>query len=264
MERVVVSGQTMGRPPHVRRQFRFRSGALSHPGAVRTNNEDFVFAGQNLIAVADGVGGNVFGEVASEVVVAAISYLEDRIYLKDPDAELSEAASYANERLARAIDEDRARAGMATTLTALRLDGSSLLILHVGDSRAYALRQDRCRRLTRDDSLVQGLVDSGAITESEALRHPARSVVLQALSGGAVRPHITTHELLAGDRYLACTDGLSDYVDESVIGRLLRSNADPDSCCTALIDEALAVGAPDNVSCVVADVEPLEAVATTP
>jgi PPM family protein phosphatase len=261
VERVAVSAETMGRPPHVRRQFRFQSAAMSHPGAVRTNNEDFVFAGQNLIAVADGVGGNVYGEVASEVVVAAISYLEDRIYLKDPDSELNEAANYANYRLARAIDEDRGRAGMATTLTALRLDGTSLLILHVGDSRAYALRGDQWRRLTRDDSLVQGLVDSGAITEAEALRHPARSVVLQALNGGPVDPHVTVEDVRAGDRYLVCSDGLTDYVDESVIGDLLRHHADREAGCAALIDAALAAGAPDNVSCVVADVEPLEVAA---
>jgi protein phosphatase len=224
---------------------------------VRSNNEDFVFAGQNLIAVADGVGGNVCGEIASEIVVAAISYLEDRIYMKDPDAELTDATRYANYRLARAIDEDSGRTGMATTLTALRLDGSSLVVLHVGDSRAYAVGPDRLERLTRDDSLIQGLLDAGAITAVEARRHPARSVVLQALNGGPVSPRITVSDVQAGDRYLVCSDGLTDYVPETVIGGLLDHHADLEACCTALVGAALEVGAPDNVSCVVADVERL-------
>jgi PPM family protein phosphatase len=258
MERVLIPARSLGPLPHARRLFRFRSAGISDVGGVRQNNEDFVFAGQNLIAVADGVGGNVYGEVASEVVVAAISYLEDRVYAKDPDEEMSEAANYANGRLARAIDEDHNLYGMASTLTALRLDGSALTVLHVGDSRAYLLRDGAFSRLTRDDSLVQGLLDVGEITDSEAQRHPARSVVSQALDGGSVRPHVTTRRVEPGDRYLVCSDGLTDYVSESSISQTLAENADPSACCTALVGAALAVGAPDNVSCVVADVQPLE------
>lgn len=258
MERVLIPTRSLGPLPHARRLFRFRSAAMSHVGGVRQNNEDFVLSGQNLIAVADGVGGNVFGEVASEVVVAAIAYLEDRVYIKAPGDEVSEAVNYANLRLARAIDEDHDLFGMASTLTALRLDGSSLIVLHVGDSRAYALRNSDFSRLTRDDSLVQGLVDGGEITDAEAMRHPARSVVLQALNGGPVRPHVATRRVAPGDRYLVCSDGLSDYVSDASIGAILAGIPDPSSCCTALVDAALAVGAPDNVSCVVADVEPLE------
>ncbi len=257
MERVLVPARSLGPVPHPRRLFRFESAALSHPGAVRENNEDYVLAGQNLIAVADGVGGNVFGEVASEVVVAAIAYLEDRVYLKDPRVEVSEAADYANVRLARAIDRDHELRGMASTLTALRLDGASVLVLHVGDSRAYVWRDGEFSRLTRDDSLVQGLLDGGEITAAEAARHPARSVVLQALDGGPVRPHVTTRPAEPGERYLVCSDGLTDYVSEPSIGRILAETADRSACCTALVDAALAVGAPDNVSCVVADVQPL-------
>jgi PPM family protein phosphatase len=257
MERVLVPARSLGPLPHPRRLFRFESAALSHVGGVRQNNEDYVLAGQNLIAVADGVGGNAFGEVASEVVVAAISYLEDRVYTKDPRVEVSEAADYANVRLARAIDQDHDLRGMASTLTALRLDGASVLVLHVGDSRAYVSRDGEFTRLTRDDSLVQGLIDLGELTDAEASRHPARSVVLQALDGGSVRPHVTTRPADPGDRYLVCSDGLSDYVRESSIGRILAGTAEPAACCSALVDAALAVGAPDNVSCVVADVRPL-------
>jgi PPM family protein phosphatase len=258
VERVAVPARTTGRLPHPRRVFRFQSAALTDAGTVRGNNEDFVFAGSTLIAVADGVGGNVYGEVASEVVVGAIAYLEDGVYVKDPVVELNEAATYANERLARAIDEDRSRLGMATTLTALRLDGAALMVLHLGDSRAYLLRAGRWQQLTRDDSLVQDLVDSGAITPDEALHHPARAVVSQALNGGAYRPYVAAHDVRTGDRYLVCSDGLTDYVEPSGIARTVSEVADRSSCCAALIDAALRTGAPDNVSCVVADVQPWE------
>jgi len=224
---------------------------------VRGNNEDFVFAGNHLVAVADGVGGSVYGEVASEVVIEAISYLEDEVYQGEPADEVRAAVQYASERLVRSIEEDAARRGMATTLTALRLDGPSVVVLNVGDSRAYLLRDGQLRQLTRDDSLVQDLVDAGAITDAEAYRHPARSVVLQALNGGPVEPRLTVHDAADGDRYLVCSDGLSDFVDEAVLAGILREGPDPSSCCDSLIAAALDVGAPDNVSCAVADVRPL-------
>ena len=257
MERVLVPDHTGGPAPSARRVLRFDSAALSHPGAVRDDNEDFVFAGTNLLAVADGVGGNVFGEVASEIVITAIAYLEDPASAKAPGVELGEAVQYANACLARAVADDPARAGMATTLAALRLDGAALMAVHVGDSRAYRLRDGEFTRLTRDDSLVQELVDSGAITEAEARRHPARSVVVQALNGGPNQPHVSTYDALIGDRYLVCSDGLSDYVDEDSIEHVVSARSDLDACGAALIDAALAAGAPDNVSCVVGDVRPL-------
>ena len=254
MERVRVPEESLRREPGPRRQLRFVSAALSHPGQARPNNEDFVFAGENLVAVADGVGGSVHGEIASEVAVNAIAYLEDAGYTKDPHQEMADAAGRANEQLLRAMEEDRSRHGMATTLTALRLDGPSLVVLHVGDSRAYRLRGGEFRPLTHDDSLVQGLVDIGAITEDEARRHPARSVVLQALNGEPVHPHVTVLDAAVGDRVLVCSDGLTDYVDESTIAEVVAVQPSPGGCCEELVRATLAAGAPDNVSCVVADV----------
>jgi serine/threonine protein phosphatase PrpC len=240
-----------------RRVFRFVGAALSHPGEVREHNEDFAFSGHNLIAVADGVGGNVFGEVASEIVMTAIAYLDDRIYKFRPDEELREAVEYANFQLRTAIEQNHDLLGMATTLTALRLDGSTVVVLNAGDSRAYAVRGQSWTRVTRDDSLVQDLVDSGQLTDEEAMSHPARSIVMQALSGGAFRPTVEIRDVVAGDRYLVCSDGLTDYVDESLIGSIVVDTASPQACCEALVEAALAVGAPDNVTCVVADVHPL-------
>jgi PPM family protein phosphatase len=221
---------------------------------VRTNNEDAVFAGERLIAVADGVGGSVFGEVASAGAIDAIAYLEAAPLDGDLAATASEALQRATDRLAGDIRRDESRRGMATTLTGLLVGGDRVVVLHVGDSRAYRRRTGCWEQLTRDDSLVQGLVDAGALTSAEAQIHPARSVVLQALNGGPVEPHVQVLELAAGDRYLLCSDGLSDYVEEAHIAQIVGAHPDADECCGALLDAALTVGAPDNVSCVIADV----------
>jgi PPM family protein phosphatase len=232
----------------------FVAASCSHPGLVRDNNEDSVFAGQSLIAVADGVGGSVYGEVASARAIDAIAYLENT----RPDGPLRHFGYAALERvtatLASEVAADASRRGMATTLTALLAAGESVVVLHVGDSRAYRWRGPEWRQLTRDDSLVQGLVDAGALSADEAQRHPARSVVLQAFNGGPVEPHLTVLDVEAGDRYLICSDGLSDYVDGVDIARIAAAPSAPDDCCAHLIDAALAAGAPDNVTCVVADV----------
>ena len=257
VERVAVSHGKISEARHPRKMFRFDSAARTDVGGVREHNEDYAFAGNNLIAVADGVGGNVFGEVASEIVATAIGYLDDRIYKFAPEEELREAAEYANFRLQVAIERKPDLLGMATTLTALRLDGSSIVVLNIGDSRAYGVRDGVWARVTRDDSYVQDLVDAGHLTDDEALHHPARSIVLQALSGGAFTPTVEARDVVAGDRYLVCSDGLSDYVAESLIGEILLTSPTPAQCCDALVEAALAVGAPDNVSCVVADVQPL-------
>jgi len=222
---------------------------------VRDNNEDAAYAGCRLLAVADGVGGSVYGEIASARVIDAIAYLEAGGQ-DDAQAAALGAVERATAVLADEIERDGSRRGMATTLTGLLLAEDAVVVVHVGDSRAYRLRDGRWKQLTRDDSLVQGLVDSGALTGDEAMRHPARSVVLQALNGGRVEPHVARLDVAAGDRYLVCTDGLSDYVAEADIARIVAAEVDGSGCCAALVDAALAVGAPDNVTCVVADVRP--------
>lgn len=257
MERVAEPSRSSLAAPGPRRCFVFDAAAVSHVGLVRDGNEDFVYAGHNLIAIADGVGGNVFGEIASELVVSAISYLDDRIYGAEPDREMRQAAEYANSRLVAAIERDPALLGMATTLTALRLDGPSVVALNIGDSRAYGVRDGRCQALTRDDSIVQDLLDAGEISDDEAMRHPLRSIVLQSLSGGPFRPSTGMHETMVGDRFLVCSDGLTDCVPEPEVARILVESETPALCCDALVAATLAAGAPDNVSCAVADVAPV-------
>jgi protein phosphatase len=242
--------------PDARRLYAFDSAAVSHTGVVRDHNEDFAFVGEVLLAVADGVARSACGERASEIAIAAVAHLEQRLYRSSPADEVADAASLADRRVAEAGEQDAGLRGMATTLTVVRLDGPSVVVGQVGDSRAYRLRAGRLGRLTRDDSFVQQLVDEGIITPDQAARHPARSVVLQALGSGSVRPTVGVHDVVVGDRYLVCSDGLTDHVDEGTVGRLLGSYGDPGDCCSALLDAALDVGAPDNVTCVVGDVRP--------
>jgi PPM family protein phosphatase len=255
MERVAVSSADVAGGDGGA-QFRFDTAARSDVGAVRDHNEDFVFAGHTLLAVADGVGGSVYGEVASELVINAIAYLDDGSRAATAEDDLQAAATRANDELGAAIENDPSLQGMATTLSALRLYGSAVVALNVGDSRSYRFRAGELTRLTRDDSIVQDLVDAGVISEAEALDHPARAVVLEVLSGGPFHASTSVHEVQPGDRYLVCSDGLTDYVAETDVVALATQGS-PSAGCEALVQAALAAGAPDNVSCVLADVRPL-------
>lgn len=256
MDRVTVAEAPIGSAISPRKALRFRAAARSEAGPIRSRNEDFVYCGSNLIAVADGVGGNVHGDIASALAIRAIGYLNDRLYLVDPEDELLVAARYATDRLAEATAADPGLLGMATTLTALRLDGDAVAMLHIGDSRAYRMRDGAWLQLTRDDSFVQDLVDVGALTAEQARTHPARSVVSKALDGRPVRPHVSVQPATCGDRYLVCSDGLTDYADEADIRDAVARGSSPEESCDALIELALAARPADNVSCVVADVEP--------
>jgi protein phosphatase len=145
---------------------------------------------------------------------------------------------------------------MATTLVALLLADGGLVVGHVGDSRAYVVREGALLRLTRDDSLVQELLDRGLVSTEQAAVHPGRSVVLRTINGEPVEAHVSVVEVADGERLLVCSDGLTDAVDEATIARLLAAAPDPGAACAALLDATLAAGAPDNVTCVVGDVHP--------
>lgn len=229
-----------------------RTAAISDQGRVRENNEDAVYAGQRVAAVADGVGGGPAGEVASAIVIRALAELDTG----QTTATLAEAVQTANLRLREAIEKEPDLAGMGTTLTALYADGDELRLAHIGDSRAYRWRDGELTQLSRDDTFVQGLVDQGVISSEEARGHPHRSLVTQAMHGAVISPAYQTIDVQPGDRYLLCSDGLSDYVDDADIGDALRRHEDLAECAQALVDLALAAGAPDNVT--VALVEPVE------
>jgi protein phosphatase len=232
-----------------------RTVAVSDRGKARENNEDAVHAGRKLVAVADGVGGGPSGEVASEIVIRTLSALDGESPPAAPGAALRAAVEAANRGIRDAIEADPSLAGMGTTLTAMLADGDGLDLVHVGDSRAYAWRDGTLTQLTRDDTYVQGLVDKGVISREEARAHPQRALVTQAVHGSGVNPTFAMVTPRPGDRYLLCSDGLSDYVDDEAIARTLQEQPELAACAQQLVDLALAAGAPDNVSVILADVE---------
>jgi PPM family protein phosphatase len=227
-------------------------------GPVRENNEDALFASPRLAAVADGVGGAAAGEVASRAAINALVHLDKCRLDGALDRALSAAVASGNAAIGFMAQCRPEMAGMSTTLTAVALgDDGAYLVANVGDSRTYLLRDGALTRLTRDDSLVQRLLDSGAVSVEEARRHPQRSLVLEALDGDPRRrpPALDTVMARPGDRLLLCSDGLSDYVRDEAIGAVLRDGG-REACAERLVAMALAAGARDNVSVVVADVAP--------
>jgi protein phosphatase len=230
-----------------------RYSALTDAGHVRPNNEDAYLAAPTVIAVADGVGGEAAGEVASELAVTALVPL-DAAAPGDALAALRGAVDAANTSIRVAVEADSALTGMGTTLTALLLSGKSLVLAHAGDSRAYLLHDGEVSQLTRDDTYVQWLVDEGCISSEEAGTHPHRSVVTRVLRGAPVDATYDVRDAVLGDRYLLCSDGLPAAVTDDEVAAALRDHPDVDACAERLVELALAGGAPDNVTVVVADV----------
>ena len=230
-----------------------RYAVRSDRGLVRNNNEDSVYAGPRLLAIADGMGGHAGGEVASKIVIGAMEELDDDRPIADLIGTLRDRVDDANASLAHAVDENRELEGMGTTLTAIRFAGSRIALVHVGDSRAYLLRGGQLSQITHDDTYVQSLVDSGKLTAEEASHHPRRSMILRAMDGSQVDPDISIREARKGDRYLLCSDGLSDVVTATTLHEAL-SSGNPQECADRLIELALRGGGPDNVTCIVADV----------
>ncbi|HEX2298689.1 MAG TPA: protein phosphatase 2C domain-containing protein, partial [Pseudonocardiaceae bacterium] len=230
-----------------------RYAARSDRGLVRQNNQDSVYAGPRLLALADGMGGHAAGEVASKVVIAAFAPLDDDEPGNDLLDQLHEATLAGNAAISELVGEDPELEGMGTTLTAVLFGGNKIGLAHVGDSRAYLMRDSVLSQITHDDTFVQSLIDEGRITEDEANHHPQRSLLLKALTGHEVEPSLTVREARAGDRYLLCSDGLSGVVSTETLAEALKI-ADPQVCSDRLIELALKGGGPDNVTCIVADV----------
>ena len=244
------------------------SGSLSvavamttHPGLVRQNNEDVIAcivpdegesaASRGLLAiVADGMGGHAAGEVASAIAADTIR----RLYSErdgSPDEVLKAAFAAANEAICRRGRADPACAGMGTTCTVLALRGETAFLAHIGDSRAYLLREGRLRQISEDHSLVAQLVRDGALTPEQAAKSPQRHVILRALgTEPAVEPAVWSQglPLYPGDIFVLCSDGLTDLVDDRTIGDIVGQGLAPSGACAALIEAALAAGGIDNVS----------------
>jgi PPM family protein phosphatase len=230
-----------------------RYAARSDVGLVRSNNEDSVYAGARLLALADGMGGHAAGEVASQLVIAALAHLDDDEPGGDLLAKLDAAVHSGNSAIAAQVEMEPDLEGMGTTLTAILFAGNRIGMVHIGDSRGYMLRDGELTQITKDDTFVQTLVDEGRITKEEAHSHPQRSLIMRALTGHEVEPTLTMREVRLGDRYLLCSDGLSDPVSDETILDALKISDVTDSA-DRLIELALRGGGPDNVTVVVADV----------
>ncbi|MFJ9692992.1 PP2C family protein-serine/threonine phosphatase [Kitasatospora sp. NPDC101183] len=232
-----------------------RFAAGSHKGLIREGNEDSGYAGPRLLAVADGMGGAAAGEVASSEVLGSIVRLDEDVPGADLLTLLGDAVQGANDRLRQMVEEDPQLEGMGCTLTAMLWTGQRMGLVHVGDSRAYLLRDGSLAQITVDHTWVQRLVDEGRITPEEAETHPQRSLLMRALDGrGQVEPDLSIREVRAGDRYLICSDGLSGPVSHQTLQDTLGSYYSPEQTVQELIQLALRGGGPDNITCIVADV----------
>lgn len=232
---------------------RLEYAAASDRGLVRDDNEDSAYAGPYLLALADGMGGHAAGEVASQLMITHLRKLDGDPGDNDMLALLGGVADDANRAIADHVRQHPETDGMGTTLSALMFNGRNLALCHAGDSRGYLLRDEQLEQLTMDDTFVQSLVRDGKLDPEDVSTHPQRSLILKAYTGRPVEPTLTMIEPRPGDRFLLCSDGLSDPVTHSTIESALATGT-PAEAATKLVELALRSGGPDNVTVVVADV----------
>ncbi len=235
---------------------RIVSSSQSDKGKVRASNQDSGYAGVNLYVVADGMGGHAGGDIASALATQHVAKVDD-VY-DDSDqaiAALLDAMREANQNLSETVDKFGYLAGMGTTMDAVIFTGEIANIAHIGDSRVYLMRDSQMMQVTKDHTWVQQLVDSGKLTEEEALVHPRRNVILRVLGDTSEEPEFDIHQLEVrpGDRLLLCSDGLCGVVPTALIEENMRV-ANLDEAIELLIDEAKEYGAPDNVTVLLLEV----------
>lgn len=231
-----------------------RSAARSDAGRVRDNNEDSFHEGPRVFCVADGLGGHLAGEVASGIAARTIATL-DGVSMDEAVAHLAEEVRHANRLVHDEARSDPAKAGMGTTLTAIVIDDAAAHLAHVGDSRAYLLRDNDVQLLTVDHTVVGAMVADGTLTEEQAAQHPQRSMLTRALGTRRVVDVDVTHvPLQGGDRILLCSDGLTAVVDPLELPKLTQGN-DLDEIVERLVTVSLERGAPDNVTVVLVEVD---------
>ena len=230
----------------------------SELGLHREGNEDSGFISPRILAVADGMGGYIGGEIASSTVIKKLAEITP--VLSNPELDNDSREDILRSSV---VDMDSAIAeigsqrpelvGMGTTLTSIALFNNYALLLHIGDSRAYRIRGKKIEQLSHDHTVVQELVDQGRLTMDEVADHPQRSFLTQALMGKEnLNPVLIAYPALAGDKYLICSDGLTVVVDEGKIAKALQT--DLQSAVNTLIDLTYKNGAPDNVTVIAAEV----------
>lgn len=233
----------------------FNFAAQSDVGRVRAKNDDSGYAGRNLAVVADGMGGHVGGDVASSSTVLDLIHL-DAPDIQDAGTLLPDEIQTANSILNELVRTNPKLSGMGTTCTAILLSGDTIHLSHVGDSRAYRLKDDQFEQVSKDHSFVQRLIDEGRIQPEEAETHPHKNVLMRVLGDVDASPEldVSSHEVAAGERWLLCSDGLNAVLSDSSIESAMRSDRPLNDICLDLIEATLAGGAPDNVTVILVDV----------
>ena len=233
------------------------SHAASDVGRVRSSNQDSGYAGVNLFFVADGMGGHAGGDIASAIASQHIALADEPLETSaEAEQQLVDFIYQAKQKIDASVKQHPAITGMGTTLSALMVTGTKVTIAHIGDSRIYLARDGVVKQITSDHTFVQRLVDTGRISEEEALVHPRRSVLMRVLGDIEQFPELDldTYETKPGDRWMACSDGLSGVVPSQLMESILLSNVGVKEAAELLIGEALEFGAPDNVTVVLVDV----------
>ena len=250
---------------------RIKACGLSDVGLARTHNEDCfdIDVDHQIYIVADGMGGHSHGEVASRIAVKAIREFiqqtadQDTTWpfaydtrLKRHANQLKASVRIAHDKVLRAIRQDGSLVGMGTTVVGFLIKGPVAAVAHVGDSRAYRMRGDRLDLLTQDHTWVNEQVVAGYLSEEQARAHPLKNVVTRALGGEAeVLVDVREFEIVPGDLFLLCSDGLTTMLSDAEIEQHLKSDLPPDQICRQLVREANRKGGLDNVTVVLLSVE---------
>jgi protein phosphatase len=233
------------------------SYAASDVGKVRSSNQDSGYAGVNLFFVADGMGGHAGGDIASAITAQHVATADEPVEnSQQAEQKLIDYIWQANQKLSASVHEHADLAGMGTTFSGMLVHGTSVSIGHIGDSRIYLARDGVVKQITTDHTFVQRLVDTGRISEEEALVHPRRSVLMRVLGDVDQFPEVDleTFETKPGDRWMVCSDGLSGVIPEGLMHRIMLSESSVQEATDLLVGEALEFGAPDNVTVVLVDV----------
>lgn len=235
---------------------RIRYAARCDTGLVRAVNQDAAYAGPQLLAVADGFGAGG-GPASTAAIESLLAVTADPAWSAgDVLNALADAAEAANRAIGGLDLDPEAARFTGTTLTAMAVRGSQLALVHIGDSRAYMLRAGELFQVTHDHTVVQGLVDDGRLTMEEAASHPERMLLVRCLDGrSVVDVDMRLHQPEPADRYLLCSDGLSSVIPDDDLRRVLSTAADPEAAVMQLLTLVREAGAPDNVSCVVAEID---------
>jgi PPM family protein phosphatase len=234
-------------------KWQFNSFAQTDLGLVREGNEDSAITCANLIAVADGMGGHAGGEVASAIAINALSQLQPVLVDEkiDNDSREDLFLNITHEIDQEILEKSKAQpdlAGMGTTLTALSIFDKNIELLHIGDSRCYRYRDNKLEQLSYDHTVMQELLDQGRLTPQEVFDHPQRSLLTQALMGDSgLDPILISFEIKKDDRYLLCSDGLTNVLSDYEISKIIEANEDK-NIPQSLITEVRSKGAPDNIT----------------